>query len=78
MKTYHIKINGQLGEQWADWFDGVNIIPQENGVTLIVLSNADQAALHGMLKRIYNLGIPLLSLEQVISDENITRKNNEE
>ena len=77
METYHILINGHFDDNWADWFDSVNIIPQENGKTLIIYSNADQAALHGILKRIYNLGIPLVSLEQVISDENETEINNE-
>jgi hypothetical protein len=78
MKTYHIRINGQLDEQWSDWFDGVVVVPQENGETLIIFSNTDQAALHGLLKRIYNLGIPLLSLHQMDLDPTQRSVNDEE
>lgn len=70
MKTYRITIEGHLDQQWSEWFDGVQISLQKNGTTHIIYPHADQAALYGMLKKIYNLGIPLLSIDQVASSEN--------
>lgn len=69
MTTYHIRIQGHLDEQWADWFDGVTIILEDNGETLIIFPEADQAALHGLLKKIRNLGLTLLSLQQISPDQ---------
>jgi hypothetical protein len=69
MTTYHIRIQGHLDEQWTDWFDGVTIIHKDNGETLIICPEADQAALHGLLKKIRNLGLSLLSLQQIRPDQ---------
>jgi len=78
MTTYHIRIKGHLDERWTDWFDGVTIILEDNGETLIICSGADQAALHGLLKKIRNLGLSLLSLHQIHPDQNEIPESDEE
>ncbi len=62
---YQIRIKGHLGRQWADRFDGLSITLENNGDTLLTGSVVDQAALHGILRRIRDLGIPLLSVNSV-------------
>jgi hypothetical protein len=62
---YQIRLRGQLGEQWADWFEGLTITPLENGETLLSGPVVDQAALHGLLKKVRDLGLPLLSVTGV-------------
>jgi hypothetical protein len=65
---YEIRITGQLHPQWADWFEGLTLT-LENGETRLVGPIVDQAALFGLLKRIRNLGLPLLSVQRVQSQE---------
>jgi hypothetical protein len=60
--VYQIRINGHLDSQWTDWFGGLSITLEGNGDTLLTGSVADQAALHGLLKRIRDLGMPLVSV----------------
>lgn len=60
--VYQIRIEGHLGDQWAEWFDGLSITLEENGDTLLTGPVADQAALHGLLKKVRDLGMPLLSV----------------
>jgi len=60
--TYQIKVKGHLEPQWTDWFTDLTISLEENGDTLLTGPVADQAALHGFLKKIRDLGIPLLSV----------------
>jgi hypothetical protein len=67
--VYEIRIGGQLGPQWMDWFDGLSILVEENGETVITGLVADQAALFGLLKKVRDLGVPLLSVNQVQYDE---------
>lgn len=64
-KIFQIKIKGHLGQQWASWFDGLTITLEEDGNTLLTGTVIDQPALHGILKRIRDLGIPLLAVYQV-------------
>jgi len=66
--TYHIRVRGNLEERWSDWFDGFSITPQTDDQTLLIGVVADQAALHGLLAKIRDLGLPLLSLERVESE----------
>ncbi len=61
---YQIRIEGHLGSDWTDWFSGLVIAPQEDGTTLLTGHVADQAALHGLLRGIRDLGVPLLSVNQ--------------
>jgi hypothetical protein len=63
--VYQIRIKGQLNSQWTDWFEGLTITLEENGDTLLTGPVADQAALHGLLKKVRGLGIPLLSVNFV-------------
>ena len=61
---YQIKVKGRLGNQWCDWFEGMTITSEE-GVTAITGKVADQAALHGLLIRVRDLGLPLISVKRV-------------
>jgi hypothetical protein len=60
--VYQIRIKGYLGQQWMEWFDGLTITLEENGNTLLAGTVIDQAALHGILKKVRDLGMPLLSV----------------
>jgi hypothetical protein len=59
---YQIRIQGHLGRQWTEWFDGLTITLEGNGDTLLTGLVVDQAALHGLLKKVRDLGLPLLSV----------------
>ena len=65
---YQIRIQGQLGRQWTDWFGGLTITRDDDGNTLLTGAVVDQAALHGLLKKVRDLGIPLLAVNQVAPD----------
>jgi hypothetical protein len=67
--VYQIRIKGHLGAQWADWFGGVTVTLEDNGDTLLTGPVVDQAALHGLLKKVRNLGMSLLSVISVIPDQ---------
>lgn len=62
---YEIRIGGHLDTTWSDWFPGMAVRPEESGDTLLTGPVADQAALHGLLRRVRDLGVPLLSINQV-------------
>lgn len=62
---YQIRIKGHLGREWSDWFDGLAIRLTDNGQTVLTGPVADQAALHGLLKKVRDLGLPLLSVNRV-------------
>lgn len=72
-KIFQIRIQGHLGQQWAGWFDGFVIVLEEDGNTLISGPVIDQSALHGILKKIRDLGMPLLSVNSIDPDQ--TKKN---
>ena len=63
--VYQIRIKGHLGPQWADWFGDVSIAPEDNGDTLLTCLVVDQAALHGLLRKVRDLGMPLISAVRV-------------
>ena len=63
--VYQIRIKGHLGCQWTEWFEGLTITLEENGDTLLTGPVVDQAALHGLLKKVRDLGMPLLSVNSV-------------
>ena len=60
--VYQIRIKGHLGADWTDWFDGLAITLQDNGETLLTGPVVDQAALHGLLRKVRDLGMVLLSV----------------
>lgn len=60
--VYEIRISGHLPRQWADWFEGLTITLEEDGHTLLTGQVIDQAALHGVLKRVRDVGLPLVSV----------------
>jgi hypothetical protein len=62
---YQIRVKGTFDSKWSDWFDGLTITPQADDETLLAGTVADQAALHGLLAKIRDLGLPLLSLKRV-------------
>ena len=66
---YEIRLKGHLNDRWADWFGGLTITLEDNGDTLITGPVVDQAALHGLLKRVRDLGMPLLSVNFVSPDQ---------
>jgi hypothetical protein len=63
--VYQIRIEGHLGGQWTDWFGGLSITLEDNGDTLVTGPVVDQAALHGLLRKVRDLGMPLLSVNRV-------------
>ena len=60
--VYQIRVRGRLGRRWTTWFAGLTIAPEANGDTLLTGPVVDQAALHGLLRRVRDLGLPLLSV----------------
>jgi hypothetical protein len=60
--VYQIRIKGHLGSQWTDWFEGLTITLEDNGDTLLTGPVVDQAALHGLLKKVRDSGMPLVSV----------------
>ncbi len=60
--VYQIRIKGHLGCQWADWFEGLAITLEDNGETLLTGPVVDQTALYGLLRKVRDVGIPLLSV----------------
>lgn len=63
--VYRIRVRGVLDERSSDWFDGLAITPQANGETLLEGPVRDQAALHGLLIKIRDMGLPLLSVRRI-------------
>jgi hypothetical protein len=66
---YQIRLKGHLGRLWTDWFDGLTITLEDNGETLLSGPVADQAALHGLLKKVRDLGMPLISVVGIKPDQ---------
>ena len=62
---YQIRIKGHLGRGWTDWFGGLTITLEEDGDTLLTGPVVDQAALHGLLKKVRDLGMPLISVIRI-------------
>ena len=63
--VYEIRIRGHLSGQWTDWFGGLTVTLEDNGETLFTGPVVDQAALHGLLRKVRDLGMPLLAVNRV-------------
>jgi len=66
---YEIRLNGHLDARWATWFDGLSLTNERDGTTVIHGFVADQAALHGLLQKVRDVGLPLVSVTQVEPDQ---------
>jgi len=62
---YEIRLKGHLDDKWADWFDSLTITREDNGETRLTGPVVDQAALHGLLRKVRDLGMPLIAVIQV-------------
>lgn len=62
---YEIRLQGHLGPRWAAWFDGLDLTTDDDGTTVLRGTVVDQAALHGLLHKLRDVGLPLVSLTQV-------------
>ena len=71
--TYRIRVSGHLDDRWSDWLGDLVIHLQEDGTTLLVGPVVDQAALHGVINRIRDLGLPLLSVRRVVESQGRTK-----
>jgi hypothetical protein len=71
---YQIRVKSHLGPEWTDWFDGLTITLEENGDALLTGLVIDQAALYGLLKKVRNLGMALISVNPVLCNENHLKK----
>jgi hypothetical protein len=71
--VYQIRLKGHLSHQWTDWFEGLTITLEEDGNTLLTGPVIDQAALHGLLKKVRDLGMPLLSVNLVKPSQSDTQ-----
>ena len=61
-ETYEIRVQGHLDDRWSAWFDGMTLVADDDGSTLISGEVTDQAALHGLIEKVRDLGLPLLSV----------------
>src|SRR6187551_3087855 len=66
---YEIRIKGHLHARWADWFDGLRLTNQSDGTTIIAGLVLDQAALHGLLQKVRDVGLPLVSVTSIDPDQ---------
>jgi hypothetical protein len=76
-QIYQIRIKGQLDTGWTDWFEGMAITQEDNGIALLTGPVIDQSALHGLLKKVRDLGMPLLSVNPVESGQMDLLKRND-
>jgi len=60
--VYQIRIRGHLDDRWIDWFENLTITLEETGDTLLIVPVVDQAALYGLLRKLRDLGVPLISI----------------
>lgn len=75
-ELYEIRLKGHLNDRWADWFEGFSFIRESDGTTILSGAVADQAALHGLLRKVRDLGLPLISVIQMNSKQESSRENN--
>jgi hypothetical protein len=64
-ETYELRVQGHLDDRWSDWLDGLSVRRQADGTTVLAGPIVDQAGLHGVITRIRDLGLPLLSVQRI-------------
>jgi hypothetical protein len=67
--VYQVRLKGHLGRRWTEWFGDVTITLEDNGDTLMTCPVADQAALYGLLRKVRDLGLPLISVTRAQTDQ---------
>jgi len=67
-QVYQIRLQGHLDHRWTDWFEGLTVTLESNGDTLLTGQVPDQAALYGLLRKVRDLGLPLISVNKINSD----------
>jgi hypothetical protein len=72
---YEIRLKGHLDTRWAAWFDGLSLTHHSDGTTVIHGPIADQAALHGLLQKVRDMGLPLVSVSRVEPDQSVVPTN---
>lgn len=65
---YEIRVGGHLSDQWSNWFEGLTLIQEDNGDTLLTGKIVDQAELYSILRRVRDLGLPLISVNRIETD----------
>ena len=75
---YQIRLKGQLDSQWTDWFKDLTITLEEAGDTLLTGTVIDQSALHGLLRKVRDLGMPLVSVVQIQPNETHSHSSKKE
>jgi hypothetical protein len=73
--VYEIRVRGHLSACWSDWFDGLQISNESNGESVLIVPLADQAALHGLLARVRDLGLHLIAVSQASRHEHTPEEN---
>ncbi len=68
MIRYEIRVKGHLDQRWSEWFDGMTITNEENGEAIISGPMVDQAALHSLLVKVFNLNLPLIAVSRLEPD----------
>ncbi len=71
VERYEIRVSGRLSSRWAAWFDGLTLTDEDDGTTVISGPVVDQAALHGLLQKLRDLGITLQSLTRIAADARV-------
>jgi hypothetical protein len=69
-RRYEIRLKGRLDARWAAWFDGLSLTHERDGTTVLQGPVVDQAALHGLLSKVRDLGVPLIAVRQLDPDSN--------
>jgi hypothetical protein len=72
--NYEIRLKGHLDPRWATWFDGLSLSHESDGITVIRGPVADQAALHGLLQKVRDVGLPLISVTCIEPDQDTKGK----
>lgn len=75
--AYEIRVRSHLGSGWSDWFTGLRVTLEDNGDTLLA-GPLDQAALHGVLRRVRDLGVPLISVTRIESGRRVPQTSTKE